>query len=65
MVNEWIEKRDAHHVALHDGHENQQRSSRNQTRDENFLETIENAKEHLRLVRLGTMTSPSRQQFPD
>jgi hypothetical protein len=65
VVDKRIEKRDAHHVALHDGHENQQRGSRNQTRDERFFETIENAKEHLRLVRLGTMTCPSRRQFLD
>ncbi len=65
MVDERIEKRDADHVALHDGDENQQRRRRDQARDENFLKTVENAKKHLRLVRLGDYASPSRRQFPD
>src|SRR5439155_24757437 len=64
IVDERIKKRDTDHVALYDSDKDQQRRRRDQTRDQSFLETIQNTKKHLRLVRLGTMTWPSRRQFP-
>src|SRR5215470_4677704 len=45
-MHDRVEERDARGVAVHDGDEDQQRGRRDQGRDQDFLEAIEDAEEH-------------------
>jgi hypothetical protein len=59
VVENWIEERHPDQVTLHDRDKDQQRCRRNQARNDDFFQPIENAKKHVNPLRSGASMAPA------